>query len=133
MATNTYSAHQALQNKFGGEWAPLLALWDCYGDASSSRVFMCLSRYCEAVLYHHSQYRSFMKRLRYVLTDDEGGGSKFGIGQDDILSTIGAASTVVSAKAFLAAMFLQFVARDRKRTTEPIPKLEIFSHINKYV
>ena len=122
--------HQALQEKFGGEWAPLRALWECYGDESSGRIFVVLTQYCEALM-HHNKQRNFIKTLKHHLALE--GGSMFGIGQDDILSTTGAACTVVSAKGFLAAMFFQFVGRDRKRKTEPIPKLEIFSHINKYV
>ena len=104
------SVHQALQEKFGGEWAPLRALRECYGDASSGRIFVLLTRYCEAVM-HHNKHKAFVKRLKRNLV---AASSMFGIGQDDILSTTGASSTVVSAKGFLAGMSLQFVARDKK-------------------
>ena len=123
------SIHKILQTKFGGEWEPVRALWDCYGDPSSGSIFVLLTRYCEAVMHHNDKQRNFIKRLKHHLDV----GSMFGIGQDDLLSTTGASCTVVSAKGFLVAMFLQFVARDRKRKTEPLPKIEIWSHINKYV
>ena len=107
------SVHQALQEKFGGEWAPLRALgWECIGDASSGRIFVLMAHVC-VVMMHHNKQKMFTRTVRNHLALE--GGSMFGIGQDDILSTIGAASTVVSAKRFLAAMFLQFVARERKR------------------
>ena len=39
----------------------------------------------------------------------------------------------MSPKGFLVALFLLFVAKDRKRKTESLPKLDIWSHINKYI
>ena len=124
------SVHQALQNKFGGEWAPLHGLFcDCYGDESSSRVFVVLTRYCEAYLHHHSESRGIMSRLKNII----GGASNFGIGQDDILTLTGKSSTLVSPKGFLVALFHLFVSKDRKRKTDSIPKLDLWSHINKYI
>ena len=124
------SAHQALQNKFGGEWNPLHGFFcDCYGDESSSRVFVVLNRYCEAYLDHHNSCKSFMTRLKHIIGD----ASNFGIGQDDMLTLTGRSCTLVSAKGFLVGLFNLFVSKERKRTLKSMPKLDLWSHINKYI
>ena len=55
------SVHQALQEKLGGEWAPLRALcWECIGDASSGSIFVLVTRVCE-VMMHHNKQKMFTK------------------------------------------------------------------------
>ena len=57
-ADNGGQMHLALHQKCGGEWGPVRALWECYGDASSGRIFVLLNGYCEAMV-HHNEQRAF--------------------------------------------------------------------------
>ena len=56
--------HRALQEKFGGEWAPLRALgWECIGDASSGRIFVLMTHVCEAMM-HHNKQKLFTRKVK---------------------------------------------------------------------
>ena len=58
------SVHRALQEKFGGEWAPMRALeWECLGDASSGRIFVLMTHVCEAMM-HHNKQKLFTRKVK---------------------------------------------------------------------